>query len=110
MAVFEVQALADDLGFLRELALIGYSDHPVQPGLLISFGALAGDSIKSFFKRQIGIRSGASWLVFDQLVSSSERRSVFSWYSRCRCCLGSPCCRLSSFATSGSRQPHIGSG
>src|SRR4249919_1357065 len=36
MAVFEVQALADDLGFLRELALIQYSDHPVLSGFLIS--------------------------------------------------------------------------
>jgi CDP-2,3-bis-(O-geranylgeranyl)-sn-glycerol synthase len=67
MAVFEMQALAYDLGSLRELALIDYGAHPVLPGFLISFGALAGDSIKSFFKRQVGIRSGASWLVFDQL-------------------------------------------
>ena len=67
LAVFEMQALAYDLGSLRELALIDYGAHPVLPGFLISFGALARDSIKSFFKRQIGIRSGASWLFFDQL-------------------------------------------
>lgn len=32
---------------------------------IISFGALLGDSAKSFFKRRIGIAPGASWPVFD---------------------------------------------
>lgn len=36
-------------------------------GLLLSFGALAGDAIKSFFKRQIDVTSGHSWFPFDQL-------------------------------------------
>lgn len=36
-------------------------------GFLLSFGALAGDSIKSFFKRQMGIASGKSWFPFDQI-------------------------------------------
>src|SRR5690349_15717001 len=34
--------------------------------LAISFGALAGDAIESFFKRQRGINSGVSWFPFDQ--------------------------------------------
>lgn len=35
-------------------------------GASLGFGALLGDAIESFFKRQIGIASGESWLVFDQ--------------------------------------------
>jgi CDP-2,3-bis-(O-geranylgeranyl)-sn-glycerol synthase len=33
----------------------------------MSFGALAGDAIKSFFKRRVGIASGKSWVPFDQI-------------------------------------------
>ena len=36
-------------------------------GLLLGFGALAGDAIESFFKRQIGIQPGYTWFPFDQL-------------------------------------------
>lgn len=36
-------------------------------GISLGFGALLGDAIESFFKRQIGIPSGSSWLVFDQI-------------------------------------------
>ncbi len=36
-------------------------------GSLLGFGALFGDAIESFFKRQIGIKSGESWLFFDQI-------------------------------------------
>lgn len=35
--------------------------------LVLSFGALAGDSIKSFFKRRFGVTSGKSWFPFDQI-------------------------------------------
>lgn len=40
---------------------------PVLWSLLASTGALLGDAAKSFFKRQIGIASGASWAPFDQI-------------------------------------------
>jgi CDP-2,3-bis-(O-geranylgeranyl)-sn-glycerol synthase len=36
-------------------------------GAALGFGALVGDSIKSFFKRQIGIQPGHGWFPFDQL-------------------------------------------
>lgn len=36
-------------------------------GLLLGFGALFGDLIKSFFKRRISIAPGAPWVPFDQL-------------------------------------------
>lgn len=36
-------------------------------GLLLSIGALAGDAIESFLKRQYNIAEGRSWFPFDQL-------------------------------------------
>lgn len=36
-------------------------------GALLGFGALVGDSVKSFIKRRIGIRSGGSFPVIDQI-------------------------------------------
>lgn len=36
-------------------------------GLLLSFGALAGDLVKSFIKRRMGIERGKSWPIVDQL-------------------------------------------
>ena len=35
--------------------------------LLLGFGALLGDMIKSFFKRRVGIKRGRPWPPFDQL-------------------------------------------
>lgn len=35
--------------------------------LLIGTGALLGDVIKSFFKRRLEIKSGKSWIPFDQI-------------------------------------------
>lgn len=34
---------------------------------LMSFGALIGDAIKSFFKRQVGVKPGNAWIPFDQI-------------------------------------------
>ncbi len=36
-------------------------------GAWIGFGALAGDVLKSFFKRRLGISSGRPWIPFDQI-------------------------------------------
>jgi CDP-2,3-bis-(O-geranylgeranyl)-sn-glycerol synthase len=36
-------------------------------GMAMGFGAVAGDAIESFFKRQIGIAPGRSWAPFDQI-------------------------------------------
>ena len=38
-------------------------------GFLLGFGALAGDAIKSFFKRALNIAPGKPWFPFDQLDS-----------------------------------------
>lgn len=36
-------------------------------GPLMGFGALAGDAIESFFKRQVGIKPGHTWIPYDQI-------------------------------------------
>lgn len=36
-------------------------------GILLGFGAMVGDAVKSFFKRQLGMPPGKSWFPFDQL-------------------------------------------
>lgn len=36
-------------------------------GPLFAIGALGGDAIESFFKRQRGIKSGGTWIPFDQI-------------------------------------------
>lgn len=36
-------------------------------GLLLGFGTLLGDLVKSFFKRRVGIKPGNNWFPFDQI-------------------------------------------
>lgn len=55
-------------GWARNMSLLDYqTTSSVLIGFLLGFGALAGDLIKSFFKRRIGVQSGKSWFPFDQL-------------------------------------------
>lgn len=54
--------------YLREIIFIDYNTiDPVFFGFLCGFGSLAGDAVKSFFKRQQGIRPGQSWFPYDQI-------------------------------------------
>jgi CDP-2,3-bis-(O-geranylgeranyl)-sn-glycerol synthase len=46
---------------------VRYDHLPLILGPLLGFGALGGDAIESFFKRQRGVPSGESWIPFDQL-------------------------------------------
>lgn len=43
------------------------SQNYLQYAFLLSFGAIAGDIVKSFFKRRAGVESGKPLLVVDQL-------------------------------------------
>ena len=36
-------------------------------GFILGMGALFGDALESFFKRQLGIASGSSWFPYDQI-------------------------------------------
>lgn len=47
---------------------VDYSHLPILIlGPLFAIGALGGDAIESFFKRQKNIKSGGAWIPFDQL-------------------------------------------
>lgn len=46
---------------------LNYSELSLWLGVLLGFGALLGDIVKSFFKRQLNVVSGKSWFPFDQL-------------------------------------------
>jgi len=65
--VYELQRLAQAAGMWPDLARFDYAQHPLLPGFLLGLGTGIGDSVKSFFKRQVGIAPGASWFPFDQL-------------------------------------------
>lgn len=46
---------------------LDYSQISLWLGVLLGFGALFGDAVKSFFKRQFNVASGKSWFPFDQI-------------------------------------------
>ena len=47
--------------------IFSYSATTIWLGFYLSLGALIGDAIKSFFKRQSGIAPGKPWYVVDQI-------------------------------------------
>lgn len=60
--------LFKNLNFLNTFITLNYEQiNPIILGSLAGFGALFGDSVKSFFKRQLGIMPGRSWFPFDQI-------------------------------------------
>ncbi len=60
--------LYEHVSLVRSFVFIDYSAiNPVLLGLLFSLGALGGDALKSFFKRQLGMPPGKSWGPFDQV-------------------------------------------
>jgi CDP-2,3-bis-(O-geranylgeranyl)-sn-glycerol synthase len=56
-------------GWLADItAPVGYNALPVIVlGILFGLGALGGDALESFFKRQIRIKPGHGWFPFDQI-------------------------------------------
>ncbi len=53
---------------IRENIRLDYNSiNPLIFGFLSGFGALFGDSVKSFFKRQFNVAPGKSWFPFDQI-------------------------------------------
>jgi CDP-2,3-bis-(O-geranylgeranyl)-sn-glycerol synthase len=67
--VFAGQAQAfESYSWVRELSGgLDYNHLSLWLGVLLGFGALFGDLVKSFFKRQVNVVSGKSWFPFDQL-------------------------------------------
>lgn len=60
------QFLLYKIEFFRSISLFTY-ERWLLLGFLMGFGALAGDGVKSFFKRRIGIKPGAKFIPFDQI-------------------------------------------
>ncbi len=52
--------------------------NPVILGFLLGLGAILGDAVKSFFKRQVNVASGDSLLFFDQ-IDYIIGGILFSW-------------------------------
>ncbi|NQU97882.1 CDP-archaeol synthase [Candidatus Woesearchaeota archaeon] len=65
--MFYIQKLLYQIPFFNSISIIDYSKTTIWLGFLLAFGAIFGDAIKSFFKRQIGIASGKPWIPFDQI-------------------------------------------
>lgn len=60
--------LYSTFGFIRDIIPLDYTKiNPTLLGFLLGFGALAGDALKSFFKRQMNIDPGKNWVPFDQI-------------------------------------------
>ena len=68
IVIIYLQKYLYNVDFLKSISLFNYSQQNlVALGFLLGFGALFGDAVKSFFKRQIGIKPGGRWPIFDQL-------------------------------------------
>jgi CDP-2,3-bis-(O-geranylgeranyl)-sn-glycerol synthase len=58
----------NNYGFINNNINIDYTRiNPLILGGLLGFGSLAGDALKSFFKRRTNIKPGSSWFPFDQI-------------------------------------------
>lgn len=68
VVTFLIQQLYIYSSYIQSISPVDYSAiNPLILGALLGFGALAGDAIKSFFKRRTSIPPGKSWFPFDQL-------------------------------------------
>ena len=65
MAAAYFQSLLYMFPFFERLSFFDYQ-YWILFGFLMGFGALAGDLLKSFFKRMLGIRPGEKFVPFDQ--------------------------------------------
>lgn len=52
-----------------------------QAGLAAGIGAMAGDSLKSFAKRRLGIAPGSRWIPFDQLDFVVGGLLAMAWFA-----------------------------
>ena len=61
-----IQFTFHENNIFSDLALIDYSNW-LLIGLLLGFGAIIGDLVKSFFKRRLNYESGKPFVPFDQI-------------------------------------------
>ena len=58
----------DHSSWIQSISYLDYDDISIwMIGSLMGLGALLGDAVESFFKRQAGVSPGESWVPFDQL-------------------------------------------
>lgn len=75
--------LYEHVSLVRSFVFVDYSAiNPVLFGLLSSVGALGGDALKSFFKRQLDMPPGKSWVPFDQVDYILGGTVLTSFYIR----------------------------
>lgn len=65
--IFIVQTWLYKNGYARSLSLFDYTTMPIFLGAVLGLGAMLGDLIKSFMKRQVNIEPGSPWYVVDQI-------------------------------------------
>jgi len=65
--IFGLQKVLYMKGTFTEISLIDYSGYGLLLGFLLSFGALCGDLVESYYKRKQGIAPGEKWFPWDQL-------------------------------------------
>ena len=66
--VYIQELLFYNYSYFRSISFIDYPSHNfLLLGFLIGFGALLGDTIKSFLKRRFNVRPGARWFPWDQV-------------------------------------------
>ena len=64
---------------LTPWSLIDYNGFSLLLGLLMGFGALAGDIVKSYYKRKAGIPVGVKWIPWDQM-DFAIGGLIFTWF------------------------------
>lgn len=68
LVVFIQTVLYNNYSAFRDISIIPYDQYNfVLLGFLMGFGALLGDMVKSFIKRQIGVDPGKRFVPFDQV-------------------------------------------
>ncbi len=65
--------------YTHKISLINYNKTPFYLGSLLGLGAVGGDAVKSFFKRQLNKKPGKSWIPFDQIDWVAGALVITSW-------------------------------
>lgn len=64
---FWAQQQLGAFAWAQSMSLFDYEQMSVGFGALLGLGAVLGDAVKSFFKRQLDIAPGQPWIPFDQI-------------------------------------------
>lgn len=78
--IFILQIQLFSYPYLHAISIVNYSYALWYLGFVFGIGALGGDMIKSFFKRQFGIKEGVSWFPFDQIDFILGTLAILSFF------------------------------